>query len=278
MALFPPPVRTDALPRSQDTRFSAAHTPTGRRRGLSVALLLGTAALASAAGGQERYASVTPPRTAAGGPLLASLHAAAPQLDRRVLALALQARDCAQQRGLAPSAQKLAVIDYSRPSTEPRLWVFDLARAQLLFAEHVAHGRGSGDNLARSFSNREGSHQSSLGVFATAETYVGGNGYSLRMDGLEPGINDRARERAIVMHGAWYVDPDLARRQGRLGRSYGCPAVRPAVAQRLIDTLKGGQLVFAYYPDENWLKRSPLLSCKGTFAAGPASAATANGN
>jgi hypothetical protein len=194
-------------------------------------------------------------------PLLSSLHAAAPTLDRKVLALALEARDCATQSGVA-AAERLAVIDYSRPSTEQRLWVFDLARPSLLFAEHVAHGRGTGDNLASQFSNDDGSHRSSLGLFRTAETYVGGNGYSLRMDGLESGVNDHARQRAIVMHGAWYVDPQLALGQGRLGRSYGCPAVRQAIARPLIDSLKSGQLVFAYYPDKNWLTQSKMLHCK----------------
>ena len=154
-------------------------------------------------------------------------------------------RECAGGRGLAGAGERLAVIDYARPSTEPRLWVFDLEGPSLLFVEHVAHGRGSGENLAQQFSNRDGSHQSSLGLFRTGETYEGGNGYSLRLDGLEPGLNDRARERAIVMHGATYVDPLQALRQGRLGRSFGCPAVRTAVARPLIDAIKQGQLLYA---------------------------------
>ncbi|WP_295364156.1 murein L,D-transpeptidase catalytic domain family protein [Arenimonas sp.] len=192
--------------------------------------------------------------------LLGELRAQAPDADPKVLALALEARDCAKDA--APDAERLAVIDYSRPSTEPRLWVFDLEARKLLFAEHVAHGRGSGENLATAFSNRNGSHQSSLGLFVTAETYQGGNGYSLRMDGLEPGVNDAARERLIVMHGAPYVDPLAAALQGRLGRSFGCPAVRPAVAREVIDTLKQGQLLFAYYPDEDWLEESRFLGCR----------------
>lgn len=200
----------------------------------------------------------------------------APGLDPKVLALALEASDCARQSSLAPDAGRLAVIDYSRPSVEPRLWVFDLDQRKLLFAEHVAHGRGSGDNFAQAFSNREGSHQSSLGLFRTAETYHGGNGYSLRMDGLEPGVNDAARDRLIVMHGAPYVDPLQALRQGRLGRSFGCPAVRPQVARQVIDTLKQGQLLFAYYPDENWLGGSRLLGC-GRPASSPAAPVAAGG-
>lgn len=217
------------------------------------------------------------PASAAGAGLLERLSAAAPDADPKVLALALQARTCAMATQGASSASRLAVIDYSRPSTQTRLWVFDLKRKALLFAEHVAHGRGSGENLAQAFSNREGSHQSSLGLFRTAETYQGGNGYSMRMDGLEPGVNDAARDRLIVMHGAPYVDPLAALKQGRLGRSFGCPAVRPQVARELIDTLKQGQLLFAYYPDPEWLKGSSLLGCGGRSAAAPAAAKAAKG-
>ena len=203
--------------------------------------------------------------------LLGELRAQAPEADPAVLALALEARDCAA--GNAPEARRLAVIDYSRPSTEPRLWVFDLPQRKLLFAEHVAHGKGSGENVPTAFSNRNGSHQSSLGLFVTGETYHGGNGYSLRMDGLEPGVNDAARERLIVMHGAPYVDPLTAALQGRLGRSFGCPALRPAVAREVIDTLKQGQLVFAYYPDPDWLEGSRFLGCRReTLARGRAGA------
>ncbi|WP_233580312.1 MULTISPECIES: murein L,D-transpeptidase catalytic domain family protein [Luteimonas] len=194
----------------------------------------------------------------AAGPL-DRLSQAAPSLDRRVLALALQARTCAARSG--DVGERLAVIDYSRPSTEVRMWVFDVAAGRLLHAEHVAHGRGSGENLATAFSDVDGSHKSSLGLFRTAETYVGGNGYSMRMDGLEPGFNGRARERLIVMHGANYVDPAQAKRQGRLGRSFGCPAVRSEVARVVIDSLKDGQLLFAYAADADWRANSPLLNC-----------------
>lgn len=189
------------------------------------------------------------------------LSALAPDADPEVLRLAVEARQCALHRGDAAEADRLTVIDYSRPSTEPRLWVFDLLQTSLLYTEVVAHGRNTGANFARHFSNDEGSFQSSLGLFRTAETYVGENGYSMRMDGLEPGINDRARERAIVMHGAWYVDRAAAARQGRLGRSLGCPALRQQVARGLIDTIKQGQLLFAYYPDKAWLRASRYLGC-----------------
>ena len=191
----------------------------------------------------------------------------APDADPRVLAIALEARDCAAaQFGTAPSP-RLAVIDYSLPSTTPRLWVFDLERRTLLFHEYVAHGQGTGENLAHSFSNQESSHASSLGLFRTGETYQGHNGYSLRMEGLEPGTNDAAMERAIVMHGAAYVNPAMARQQGRLGRSWGCPALRPEVAPAVIDSLKNGQMIFAYYPDSNWLAHSPFIDCKNKRVA-----------
>ena len=207
------------------------------------------------------------------------LSLAAPDADPDVLALAVQAQQCATASGTVEPVERLAVIDYSRPSTEPRLWVFSLADASLLFHEHVAHGKNSGANLATQFSNVEGSLQTSLGLFRTAETYIGGHGYSLRMDGLEPGVNDHARERLLVIHGADYVDPAQAQRQGRLGRSFGCPAVRSGIVREVVDSLKGGQLLFAYYPEMNWLKDSRFLACDGagdtkrviaTIAAAPA--------
>lgn len=226
-------------------------------RRLCVAALLAVAATSAQA--------ATP---LSGEPLLDKLAEAAPELDRKVLSLATRAVSCTLRQPGPPPAT-LSVIDFSRPSTEPRLWVFDLASHSLLFEELVAHGRNTGDNLATAFSNRSGSHMSSLGVFRTAESYVGANGYSLRLDGLEPGFNDLARDRAIVIHGAPYVSPEIARAQGRLGRSLGCPAVRPAIARDLIDRIRGGSLVFAYYPDSDWLAQSRLLegSCGDTRQA-----------
>jgi hypothetical protein len=199
--------------------------------------------------------------------MLARLSALAPEADRGVLALALAARECAVASGEVEAGSRLAVIDYSRPSTARRLWVFDMAGdASLLQHEYVAHGRGSGDNYATSFSNAADSHQTSLGLFRTAETYIGGNGYSLRLDGLEPGVNDNARARAIVMHGAWYVDPALAAKQGRLGRSYGCPALRQQVARVVIDELKDRNLLFSYADNAAWLQRSRDFACSGRSA------------
>lgn len=190
----------------------------------------------------------------------------APDADPGVLALALQARACAVRNGQADANARLAVIDYSLPSTHKRLWVFDLAHDKLMFHEHVSHGQGSGENVARRFSNLEGSYATSLGLYRTAETYTGGNGYSLRMDGLDPGFNDAARQRAIVMHGAWYANPDLIAKQGRLGRSQGCPALREGIAKVVIDTMKQQQLLFAYADDASWLQRGRSFACDGRSA------------
>jgi hypothetical protein len=187
-----------------------------------------------------------------------ALHAG---VSAQVLDLAMSAVNCGLASGDLTAPPTLTLIDYSLPSSRPRLWVFDLRSGQLLFKELVAHGRNSGVDVATRFSDAMGSRQSSLGLFLTADTYVGHNGYSLRLDGLEPGINSQARARAIVMHGAKYVDPALASINGRVGRSWGCPALRQAIARRVIDTVRGGGVIFSYYPDPAWLTTSKFLNC-----------------
>ena len=179
-----------------------------------------------------------------------------------VMQLALGAVTCAVTSGDIAPPPTLTVIDYSRPSVEPRLWVFDMTTGELLFKELVAHGRNTGENLATSFSDAMNSHQSSLGLFVTRDTYVGTNGYSLRLDGLEPGFNSHARERAIVMHGAPYVSEGFVKANGRLGRSWGCPAVRQEVAKKIINTVRGGSALFAYYPEKRWLATSEFFGRK----------------
>lgn len=195
-----------------------------------------------------------------------SLKKSAPSLNQQVLSTALSAMHCALQNGAEP-AKRLAVIDFSLPSSDKRLWIFDLQSKQLLLHDFVAHGQRSGDNFATRFSNTNGSHQSSIGLFRTAESYHGKHGYSLRMDGLEPGFNDRARERAIVIHPAAYVNPAWIKSQGRIGRSQGCPAVRPEIARTVVDKLKGGQFMFSWYPDQQWLQSSIYLNCRSSQLA-----------
>ena len=180
-------------------------------------------------------------------------------IESEVFNLALNAASCAVRSGKVSNPKTLTVIDYSRPSSQQRLWVIDLTTKELLYEELVAHGQGSGGATATMFSNEPETHRTSLGLFKTDDTYVGKNGYSLRLDGLDEGINDRARERAIVMHGAPYVSDAFVRANGRLGRSWGCPAIRSDIAKAMIDRVKGGGLVFAYYPDAQWLKSSKFL-------------------
>jgi hypothetical protein len=190
----------------------------------------------------------------------------APKADPKVIGLAVQASECAQSQG-GPQSSRLAVIDYSKPSSQPRLWVFDTVNRKLLFQELVAHGKNSGDADSTKFSNAENSLASSIGLFRTSDTYMGKNGYSLRMTGLEPGVNSNALARAIVIHGAAYVSEAMARVAGRIGRSWGCPAVSTAVAHKLIDAMKGGQMVFSYYPDKKWLSSSSYLKCSNNQLA-----------
>ncbi|HYI11606.1 MAG TPA: murein L,D-transpeptidase catalytic domain family protein [Thermoanaerobaculia bacterium] len=191
--------------------------------------------------------------------LMSSLLGQAPGLRAEVLRLALDATACAAERGLVKRQELLTVIDYSLPSSQPRLFTFNLASRKLLFRELVAHGKNSGGERANFFSNSSGSLATSLGLFVTADTYVGGNGYSLRLKGLEEGVNDMAWDRLIVMHGAPYVSLAAVKALGRLGRSWGCPAVRPAVARKIIDTIRGGSALFAYYPEQGWLATSRFL-------------------
>ena len=140
----------------------------------------------------------------------------------------------------------ITIIDYSKPSTEERFFVIDLENKKLLFICFVAHGRNSGDHFATSFSNKPNSLQSSLGFFLTAETYMGENGYSMRLDGLEKGINDNARGREIVIHGADYVSREFITRTGRLGRSWGCPALPLETSKEVIDKISNGSCLFIY--------------------------------
>lgn len=235
-------------------------------RGLKRALLVSVCALSFS------LPSVTSLAAVAEDSLFSGLAGSAPNLDPEVLRYALMATRCAVRNGES-YPDRLAVIDFSLPSSEERLWIFDLRQRSLIIRDLVAHGRNSGGLESTRFSNVEGSHQSSIGLFRAAESYRGKHGYSLRLDGLEPGFNDHARQRAIVIHGADYVDPSWIDTYGRIGRSLGCPAVREEISHQVVDSLKGGQLVFKYYPDEEWLSRSGLLNCGDTTVAGAPSGA-----
>jgi hypothetical protein len=154
----------------------------------------------------------------------------------------------------------LTICDYSQSSNKKRLYVLDLNAQKILFNTYVSHGRNSGNDYATSFSNREDSYKSSLGFLVTAETYIGDNGYSMRLDGIEKGFNDNVRNRAIVMHGSEYVSGERAVNGTMMGRSFGCPAVPAAQVKSIIDCIKGGSCVFNFYPDKSYTKNSKILN------------------
>jgi len=161
-----------------------------------------------------------------------------------------------------PNKKIITIIDFSQPSVKERFFLIDLENKQIIFKSLVAHGKNSGENLATSFSNDSKSLKSCLGFLLTSETYIGKHGYSLRLDGLEPGINDNARARAIVIHRADYVSNDFANQHGRLGRSWGCPALPINSSKLIIDKISNGSCVFIYGNDPEYLKASRLLNEK----------------
>ncbi len=180
-------------------------------------------------------------------------------LNPKVANLAMHAYTRAMIEGDVKS-HVVTIIDYSLPSDQKRMWVVDLNKHKLTHYTYVAHGKSTGERYAAAFSNKNGSHQTSLGVFTTQQTYNGKKGYSLRLNGLEKGFNDKALQRSIVIHGAAYADPKVVKTQGRLGRSWGCPSVPNTEVKSLINDIKNGSLVFAYYPNSSWLKHSKFLA------------------
>jgi hypothetical protein len=180
--------------------------------------------------------------------------------------LSKQAFVCAQKgwkklvkQGRVVNESIMAIIDFSQPSDHKRLYVLDMKNYKVLFNTLVAHGRNSGKEMARYFSNRSGSYKSSPGFYITQETYMGGKGYSLKLTGIEKGINDRALRRGIVMHGADYVSQSFIEAQGFIGRSEGCPAVPTEEADEIIDAIKDGTCLFIYSPSKNYTSHSAIL-------------------
>ena len=164
-----------------------------------------------------------------------------------------------KERALNKNNHLLTVIDFSLPSSEKRMWVIDLQTNTTLYHTYVSHGKNSGGLFADNFSNIKNSNQSSLGFYITGEMYYGKNGLSLRLDGMEPGINDKARSRAIVIHGAWYANEQIIKNTGRLGRSYGCPAVPEAIHKGLINDIADQTVVFIFKDDDNYYEQSSLF-------------------
>jgi hypothetical protein len=153
----------------------------------------------------------------------------------------------------------ITIVDFSKPSTQERLFVINLRTKKVLIQSLCAHGKNSGDNWAERFSNTPESNESSLGFYIASETYEGGHGYSLKLDGQEPGINDKARDRGVVVHGAPYVSAQFIRQHARLGRSQGCPALPLDKYEKIISLIKGGSCLFIYHPDKNYFAHSAIL-------------------
>lgn len=181
-------------------------------------------------------------------------------LQKNVLELAIKGFSKLALKGKLNRDSILTIVDFSKPSSDKRLYVIDLKNETLLFNTLVAHGRNSGMEYARSFSNIPSSKKSSLGFYITQSTYRGDNGYSLRLQGVERNINDKALRRCIVMHGADYVNNEFLETSGMLGRSFGCPAIPMEVHSEIINTIKEGSCLFIYSPDKKYFKMSTVLN------------------
>lgn len=180
-------------------------------------------------------------------------------LDPEVLKLAEKAYNNVKKAGLVEN-QHLTIVDYSMASSSPRMWVIDMHTGKLKYHTHVAHGIASGLNYATKFSNQHNSHMSSLGIFVTRDIYYGKHGTSLNIEGMQKDYNSNAKDRRIVLHGANYVDQWSITKNGRLGRSWGCLALNPKVANNIMHTIKNGSVIFCYYPDKTWLREATRLS------------------
>jgi hypothetical protein len=181
-------------------------------------------------------------------------------LNRNVFAEAYKGYQYLLSAGKVKRSEVLTIVDYSKRSSEKRLYVIDMLNGELLYNTFVAHGKNSGADYATSFSNKMSSNKTSLGFMVTAETYIGSKGYSLRLDGQEGGINDRVRDRAVVMHGSNYVSPERAANGTMMGRSFGCPALSYREHKEIIDEIKNGSVFFAYYPDVTYSNRSKIIN------------------
>ena len=181
-------------------------------------------------------------------------------LNRKAFELAQQGYEKLREQGALINDNIISIIDFSLPSTEKRLYVVDLKNYQVLYKTYVAHGKNSGGLMANSFSNKPSSNKSSLGFYKTLGTYTGKHGYSLKLQGLERGINDNAYQRAIVMHGADYVSPNYIPKLGYIGRSQGCPAVASKEATPIINAIKDGSCLFIYSPNSVYQQHSSILS------------------
>lgn len=181
-------------------------------------------------------------------------------LSRQAFDFAKSGWEKLKDQGRLLNQSVIGIVDFSQPSSQKRLYVLDMNNYKVLYNTLVAHGRNSGKETATYFSNRTSSYKSSPGFYITGDTYNGSNGYSLRLDGIEKGINDNALSRAIVIHGANYVNESYIASRGYIGRSQGCPAVPLKNAKAIINTLKNGACLYIYAPDQKYLSHSSMLA------------------
>ena len=207
---------------------------------------------------QQEYLQTTPKPVSE---IKAMLQAEAPMLNIAVINKVLTSLTCARAHHIEHN-KILTIIDYSLPSSEKRLWVFDLEAQKLLFHTYVSHGLNSGVLSTTYFSNKNNSKASSMGVFRTQKAYQGRHGLSLQLDGLDRGFNDNASSRAVVMHGGWYVEEKFIKKYGRAGRSWGCPAVPDNLTDSIINTIKNESLFVVYYPSDTWFVTSKFQTCE----------------
>jgi hypothetical protein len=189
-----------------------------------------------------------------------SLHLNLKGLSENAYEKAVQGYTFLKSQGKIVNDGVISIVDFTKPSSQKRLFVIDLKNVKILFNTYVAHGQNSGTAFAKMFSNRPESFQSSPGFYRTSGTYMGKNGYSMKLDGLEQGINDKASERAIVMHGAPYVSEGFIKIRGYLGRSWGCPAVPESLNRPIIEKIKNGSCLFIYSEEANYLNKSRILN------------------
>ncbi len=188
-----------------------------------------------------------------------SLRLASFGLARQAFDYAMKGFNCMKETGKLANQSIISIVDFSKPSSQKRLFIIDLKNYRVLFNTYVAHGVNSGKEFANQFSNRPESNQSSLGFYETADTYIGKHGYSLHLFGMEKGINDNAFKRDIVIHGASYVNEDMIQSNGYIGRSWGCPAVPEHLSRSIIDKIKNGTCLFIFGEDKKYFSHSALL-------------------
>jgi hypothetical protein len=181
-------------------------------------------------------------------------------INSDALKLALDGYEKLKEQGKLNNVHYLTIIDFSKPSTSNRFYVIDMEQGQLLLQTLVAHGKKSGTVFANTFSNKDASSKSSLGFYVTGKTYIGKHGTTLELEGQEKGINDNAKERAIVIHGANYVSESIAKQQGYIGRSLGCPAVPNDQVNTIIEAIQGASCLFVYAPVKSYMRQSTLAN------------------